>query len=330
MKKLFALTISVLFIVQLKAQEYTSNSKLTTEECEELVQFRDVQLIKIWDKTISNYRISEKQIADLNKYKEQLSDDTWYATTNLHVVTLTLKLASNTVEDILNIVAPVKAATVNLMLTVTGFKFLDYDTKRRDILASDDIIKSTAKLMAKEVAGLTPFGAIPNMLDNLSENLHTLDDYANVQSEVTLQLKNFEKAIKNFNLKLNSVQSDLVEINQYKSYIDRYLNENCKVITAPAVVTSGKKVNTLTVKTQLFATYKNENGQWVAMGPYNSSKAYPTEKQAMAELLYAPPVLVFLCERGKYNIYKINEKTENVRKNVRDALTQLGVKDIPE
>ena len=79
----------------------------------------------------------------------------------------------------------------------------------------------------------------------------------------------------------------------------------------------------------LLATFKDANGQWTAMGPYLTTDPFPTEKEAIGSLFYTDANLVFLCKRGKFNIYKLTAKVERDAVDVRGALMQLGVKDIP-
>lgn len=80
----------------------------------------------------------------------------------------------------------------------------------------------------------------------------------------------------------------------------------------------------------IVATFEGDEG-WIAMGPYGPSVAHPTEIRALDELFYGNRGdLTFLCDRGKYKIYIINGKTENIRKDVRASLKLLGVNDIPE
>ena len=92
-----------------------------------------------------------------------------------------------------------------------------------------------------------------------------------------------------------------------------------------------KKDENSASKRPLLATYLDDNGKWIAMGPYTHSDSYPTEKQSLDELFYGETgQLTLLCKRGKYNIYVINGKTNNIRVDVRYALKMLGVNDIPE
>lgn len=83
-------------------------------------------------------------------------------------------------------------------------------------------------------------------------------------------------------------------------------------------------------KKALLATYPDANGNWIAMGPYMTSDPYASEKQAIDSLFYSDNDLRFICERGKYRIYSLNEALKYDGLDVRQALKQLGVDNIPD
>lgn len=94
---------------------------------------------------------------------------------------------------------------------------------------------------------------------------------------------------------------------------------------APAVnnsVNVGKKA--------LLATYRDANGNWIAMGPYMTSDPSATEKQAIDSLFYSDGDINFICERGKYRIYSLNEALKYDGLDVRQALKQMGIDNIPD
>ena len=80
----------------------------------------------------------------------------------------------------------------------------------------------------------------------------------------------------------------------------------------------------------LLATYRDANGNWIAMGPYMTSDPFPTEKQAIGSLFYGDADLNFICERGKYRIYSLNEAMKYDGRDIRSALKQLGIENIPD
>lgn len=97
----------------------------------------------------------------------------------------------------------------------------------------------------------------------------------------------------------------------------------------PSVSTTNKD-ETSTSKKPLLATYKDDNGKWIAMGPYITTDPYETEKQALGSLFYSDSDLTFICQRGKFKIYALNGKVEHGARDIRLALKTLGIYDIPE
>ncbi|MCX6200438.1 MAG: hypothetical protein NTY88_14655, partial [Bacteroidetes bacterium] len=117
-KVILVILVFGLSAFQVNAQGNTSvvHSKENIEECNYLIHYRDTTLLKVWDKTVNDYKIPKEAIVNLDKLKKELDDDTWYGTTNFHTLTLTLKLASNAIRDMIKIVAPLQS----IAYTVTG------------------------------------------------------------------------------------------------------------------------------------------------------------------------------------------------------------------
>lgn len=83
-------------------------------------------------------------------------------------------------------------------------------------------------------------------------------------------------------------------------------------------------------KKALLATYPDANGNWIAMGPYMTSDPYASEKQAISSLFYGDGDIHFIGERGKYRIYSLNEALKYDGLDVRQALKQMGIDNIPD
>lgn len=85
-----------------------------------------------------------------------------------------------------------------------------------------------------------------------------------------------------------------------------------------------------TISKPLLVTYKTENSKWIAWGPYMQTDEFQTESLAIESLFYDVADYSFCCQRGKYKIYKLNSKVEHSATNIRFALEQLGINDIPK
>jgi hypothetical protein len=91
-----------------------------------------------------------------------------------------------------------------------------------------------------------------------------------------------------------------------------------------------KKDESSAQKKLLLATYKDDNGKWIAMGPYMTTDPYETENQALGSLFYSESDFTFICQRGKFKIYALNGKVEHDARDIRLELKALGIYDIPE
>jgi hypothetical protein len=91
-----------------------------------------------------------------------------------------------------------------------------------------------------------------------------------------------------------------------------------------------KKDESSAQKKLLLATYKDDNGKWIAMGPYMTTDPYETENQALGSLFYSESDLTFICQRGKFKIYALKGKVEHDARDIRLELKALGIYDIPE
>lgn len=85
----------------------------------------------------------------------------------------------------------------------------------------------------------------------------------------------------------------------------------------------------LTPRHALLATYQ-ENGKWVAIGPYNTTdEPFTSEQEAIKRLFYGAADMSFLCKAGKYRVYALNRPLEHDARDVKKLIEQDGV-DFPD
>jgi hypothetical protein len=128
-----------------------------------------------------------------------------------------------------------------------------------------------------------------------------------------------------------SLRKDNNKDNLYGSFEDKTttiyrINLYPELPTEPII----KKDVVSASKKPLLATYQNEKGDWVAMGPYMTTDGFATENQAIGSLFYSNSDLRFLGERGKFKIYELTIEVKHDARDIRYALKQLGVNEIPE
>ena len=93
--------------------------------------------------------------------------------------------------------------------------------------------------------------------------------------------------------------------------------------------TKAKNTVDLTPRHALLATYQ-ENGKWVAIGPYNTTdEPFTTEQEAISRLFYKAADMKFLCKAGKYRVYALNMPLEYDARDVKKLIEQDGI-DFPD
>lgn len=339
MKFTFLLLSSILLSVHVMAQGLTSaeERKISLEDCEILIAYRDTVMPKVWDKVVAKYVIPKNHIADLHKYSQQLADDTWYATTDWHTLSLTVQLVNDLVSDVLGMVAPLKSATVAVATNADKIvKLLNKIKKTTAIVESDEVEKTIATQAAKEIAALSPYMKLPLLLNNFKDNIVKFDDYSNTKQEVNFQMRNFNIAIANYNKKVIPLKDNLDEFNNYKQYVDDYLSKNCSNMPARTVaskstdVSTSKEIYAKRTGVSLLATYQDKIGQWIAIGPYMTTDGFATEQEAIESLFYTNADLRLVNDKGKYKIYELNLEAEHDARDVREILKKLGAQNVPE
>lgn len=195
--------------------------------CEELISYRDKDLVQMWNK----YRISSEHLSDIKRFKSELEDDSRYTTSNLNMLTITLKTLANSLEDILGAASP-KGQVVKLVSYVgqNSGKALEViaSIKKGEKTLNTLISNDAAKTIATETATqLGQMGKALSFIKNLSDNLYLYKDLGIVQQDVKKQLNDLDKAMISYQEKFKNPENSFKEINDYKNYIDNYLKENC-------------------------------------------------------------------------------------------------------
>ncbi len=163
----------------------------------------------------------------------------------------------------------------------------------------------------------------------------SIDCYQKLDKEAEKKLNTLRQKRESFNYTL-IVDWQECKIISLKSYSSNTQTEKGTWTIYQISITNKNKEISIQENTNIsssgkpiIVTYEDAHGEWQATGPYNSSQVYATEKEALEELFYPKESLTFLCKRKQFNIYIINEKTENIRLNVRDFLKYFDINDIP-
>jgi len=199
--------------------------------CEELVSYRDNDFLKLYDKKRHAFEISGSHMNYIKKLRSELEDGSRYTVSDWHLLTLTMKTLSNSLEDIIGASSPqgkaLALASRTGRVALTRAKFLENIGKTKDAfetMTSEEVEKNIA---VQVVGELGQVGKVAVFFKNLKDNVEGFKDFAIVKRDVKMQLALLDKAINEYNAKLQRPYTAFMEINNYKSFIDEYLKTHC-------------------------------------------------------------------------------------------------------
>jgi hypothetical protein len=207
-------------------------TKFTSMSCKDMVRYRDTTLPKMIDVQTKKYKIQDEHIEYLKKLRTDLETETAQGTSNWNILPLTLKFAANSIEDAISMASPkgylMKIAKQAGAEVVSKLEFYEWFNKGLDgfeVLASENYDEALANDALNKISALAP----PVMLlKRLNENLTQQSDFMETRKEVKNQLSAIEKAMTDYNAKLEMSKKNLEIFKKYKEYINAYLIENCK------------------------------------------------------------------------------------------------------
>jgi hypothetical protein len=199
--------------------------------CEDLVRYRDDDFLKLYDKKRTAYEITGDHMNVIKKLRVELEEGSRYTVSDWHLLTLTMKTLSNSLEDILGASSPqgkvLALASRTGRVVLTRASFLENIGKTKDAfetMTSEEVEKDIAIQVAGELGQV---GKVAMFFKNLKDNVVGFKDFTNVQRDVKMQLALLDKAINAYNAKLKRPYTAFQEINNYKLFIDDYLKTHC-------------------------------------------------------------------------------------------------------
>lgn len=193
--------------------------------CQELLEYRKNNIITEYKKTLNDYKINSEHIEFIRELKNELKDDTAWATSDWVSAIIGIKAAANAIESTLSLtnIKGVKNATKlgkNLYNLIQVYKKIDssYDIAESAINNKKDIYL----LIAKEL------GTILEKAIDLHENVKLFQEQKALKKDVNLALNRYQNQIIKYEAFLKKAESNLDDIKTYLSQLDYYLKKNCK------------------------------------------------------------------------------------------------------
>lgn len=204
-------------------------------ECEELIAFRNKDLIREYKKTLVDYRLNEDLIKTIKDIEKDLNEgDGIYKgifrpTSELWVFVTGVKAVSNAIEGTLSLasIKGVKNATKigkSLYELVNVYKKYKFQYDISNAISSEKIEeqKKVYTILAKQM------GTIVKKVVQLHENMQLLKEQKVLKKDVRNSLNMCKLNIRKYNNLLKEAETNLNFINRYISDIDNYLKNHCE------------------------------------------------------------------------------------------------------
>lgn len=225
-----------------------SLDKLNTSTCEELIHYRDVELVVQFDnatkKYTDKYKLNNSAIDDMQKLKRELLNERGWD--ELMPIGTAISARGLTIAKIARVIK----SYCDLILGLTEMLpagNLGVTTIKQVRLTADQTYKliKVGKDFKEIVEGNLEKVAVKNVLDKMSvagmaanialefyENLNALtkipEEHAKLKNEVARILNLLENAVYTYQQDLEKTKANLDDIIGIEQGITKYLNENCK------------------------------------------------------------------------------------------------------
>ncbi len=203
--------------------------------CEELIKYRDSDLIGIYQNTLSRYKISDNQIKNISNLKT-------ITESNSPSIFQEFRLALKTVTDAT--IGIIETACVNPSCNILLKNYRGYAILKKAASLSSKVSKEydkesewqkykpqnyLEKYAGKWYLSMLPvFGGILNFSADLEDNINSFKALETYRTIISNKVKEFEYELLQYNEKLEKLINDFSIISDYKNYIDDYLNQYCE------------------------------------------------------------------------------------------------------
>ncbi len=327
--------IYFLFILAITHQYCSAQSN----ECDALVKYRDEELLHTYDSIVKMYNVKAGNMNWIKEMKQEAMDESKWEASNAVGVIKIINTICNGIQNTIGIASP-QGNIIKMAKQVHSKKLQKaIRNKQQYFDAFKKGISYTQKLVSEDieekfitdaiVEELGVIGNIYSLFADMKKDYTDFKDWRQLRVDVSVQLDMFDKSINSYRQKLDIDKPKIEQVIKYNEYITEYLNLNCRNVNKDKNSMVERKPASA-IEGPLLATYQDNVGQWIAIGPYMTTQGFATQEQAINSLFYSKEDLTLLTDKGKYTIYKLNVKVEHGGRDVRSILTGLGVLNIPD
>ncbi|TCJ17030.1 hypothetical protein EPD60_06890 [Flaviaesturariibacter flavus] len=228
-KKLSAQPVVIKKPVVAKEPEVLSPAKpaRAAGDCAQMVAYRDERLFEQWDKARSKYQLKAELVADIEKLRIELLEDSKNARSNWAQIRLHLKTVRDLVVDFVPSGTLARTAVQLGKVGKVAYRVDKFNNKVNDMIdvaSQEDFEKAMVQNAKNELLELVP---IVGGYIHFYENIQKIEDFEKLRDDVDFQLKQLATALETYKAALASAGSNFEVLNKYKDYIDNYLEKNC-------------------------------------------------------------------------------------------------------
>lgn len=191
--------------------------------CDELIQYRDVTLLRAWDKEFRKYDAFASYRNTIQS--EMLNLQKLNSSSNWGAVALAIKSVTDVLNNTLSLGNSIKMANKVAGNTDRLLKGIQVTRTGLDRAMDLDGGATVWELAGNQVLDMIP---LVNSLKATFDNCKTYQQYESAKNEIQIQLNNCIQKLKAVELKLKDSGARLMKLNAIKTQIDIYLSKNCK------------------------------------------------------------------------------------------------------
>ncbi|MCR9253696.1 MAG: hypothetical protein NXI20_24990 [bacterium] len=195
---------------------------LAQVNCDDLISYR-LKIESTWNSRKTDFEIKKDAVNTYKTYKKELLSEMNYATSDFQMIPMTLKLTADWLNGILSATHPkgvllkVSENSIKEILQEGSISKLDNTSNK---LINQELIERLL-LFVKQVE------PISKTIADLIENVKNFEDHRQLQIEVKGIVDKIDSLIYSHNESLQISGQAFEEVNNYMSYINNYLTDNC-------------------------------------------------------------------------------------------------------
>lgn len=223
------------------------SSKIFGQNCTELIAYRDQTLLQVYNSSFNDYLIKQNGKVDFQKIKTELLNDSNWVAPDWRLLTSMIAIKFKMIADLTN--GLLAATPAGQAATTAAGRAQDVYQLLKGGAKINSLIKDGAEtFVIKEIIlKNNPYRQSIELAQKLSADLNQLttipQDHLKYKQDVKNALDGVEIEFIKLRTAIEGSEQKIVEINEYKEGIDRYLNEECSIAAYRSPLINSNLVN---------------------------------------------------------------------------------------